>query len=41
MPHAIRHLAARDVPVLKRLLRTFGEAFGEADTYQGEVSGRR
>ena len=36
MPYAIRHLAGCDVPVLKRLLRTFGEAFGAPDTYQSE-----
>jgi len=37
VPYAIRHLAVGDVPVLKRLLRTFGDAFGEADTYQSAV----
>lgn len=37
MPYAIRHLAVGDVPVLKGLLRTFGEAFREPDTYQGAV----
>ena len=37
MPYAIRHLAAGDAPVLKCLLRTFGEAFGEHETYQGAV----
>jgi len=37
VPYAIRHLAVGDVPVLKRLLRAFGEAFGEPDTYQDAV----
>jgi len=41
MPHAIRRLAAGDASVLKRLLRTFGEAFGEPDTYQGAVPSDR
>jgi aminoglycoside 3-N-acetyltransferase I len=35
--YAIRHLAGPDVAVLKRLLRTFGAAFGEPETYQGAV----
>jgi aminoglycoside 3-N-acetyltransferase I len=35
--YAIRQLAGPDVAVLKRLLRTFGDAFGEPDTYQGAV----
>ena len=37
MAYAIRHLAGPDVAVLKRLLRTFGDAFGEPETYQGAV----
>ena len=37
MAYAIRQLAGPDVAVLKRLLRTFGDAFGEPDTYQGAV----
>ena len=37
MAYAIRRLAGPDVSVLKRLLRTFGDAFGEAETYQGAV----
>ena len=37
MAYAIRQLAGSDVSVLKRLLRTFGEAFGEPETYQGAV----
>jgi aminoglycoside 3-N-acetyltransferase I len=35
--YAITQLAACDVPVLRRLLRTFGDAFDEPDTYQGAV----
>jgi len=37
MAYVVRHLAGADAAVLKRLLRTFGEAFGEPDTYQGAV----
>ena len=37
MAYAIRQLAGSDVAVLKRLLRTFGDAFGEPETYQGAV----
>ena len=37
MAYGIRHLAGPDVSVLKRLLRTFGDAFGDPDTYQGAV----
>ena len=37
MPYAIRHLAGVDVPVLKQLLRTFGVAFGDPDTYEGAI----
>ena len=37
MAYAIRRLTGPDVAVLKRLLRTFGDAFGEAETYQGAV----
>lgn len=32
--YTYRHLTPADVPLLKDLLRVFGEAFGEADTYQ-------
>ena len=37
MAYTIRRLAGPDVAVLKRLLRTFGDAFGEPDTYRGAV----
>lgn len=37
--HQIRHLSPADIPVMKGLLKMFGEAFGEADTYQGHVPG--
>jgi aminoglycoside 3-N-acetyltransferase I len=29
----IRHLTANDVPLMNALLRTFGEAFNDVDTY--------
>src|SRR5688572_22282167 len=32
--YTYRHLSAADVPLLKDLLRVFGEAFGDIDTYQ-------
>ena len=35
--YAYRQLACTDVPFLKDLLRVFGEAFGEVDTYQQSV----
>jgi aminoglycoside 3-N-acetyltransferase I len=35
--YAYRRLTCADVPLLKRLLRVFGDAFGEVDTYQGSV----
>jgi aminoglycoside 3-N-acetyltransferase I len=39
MGYAFRQLAGSDVPIFRRLLETFGEAFGEPDTYQGAVPG--
>jgi aminoglycoside 3-N-acetyltransferase I len=35
--YTYRRLTAADVPHLKALLRVFGEAFDEVDTYQGAV----
>jgi aminoglycoside 3-N-acetyltransferase I len=35
--YTYRQLASADVSLLKDLLRTFGEAFGETDTYQRSV----
>src|SRR3974390_2771886 len=35
--YAYRQLTCTDVPHLKNLLRVFGEAFDEADTYQRSV----
>ncbi|HVU52550.1 MAG TPA: AAC(3)-I family aminoglycoside N-acetyltransferase [Polyangia bacterium] len=37
MSFTVRHVGASDVPVLKALLRVFGEAFGEPDTYGARV----
>jgi aminoglycoside 3-N-acetyltransferase I len=37
VPYAYRQLAGADVPRLQDLLRVFGEAFGEIDTYQQAV----
>jgi aminoglycoside 3-N-acetyltransferase I len=37
MPYAFQQLRAADLPVLKALLAVFGEAFGEVETYQGQV----
>jgi aminoglycoside 3-N-acetyltransferase I len=31
------HLSASDLPLFKALLRVFGDAFGEPETYQGAV----
>jgi aminoglycoside 3-N-acetyltransferase I len=33
MTQAIRHLAPSDLPVMRKLLRMFGEAFHEMETY--------
>jgi aminoglycoside 3-N-acetyltransferase I len=33
MPIDIRHLTSDDVPLMDALLRTFGEAFNDVDTY--------
>ena len=39
-PHySYRRLASGDVALLKELLRVFGDAFDESDTYQGAVPG--
>lgn len=32
-PYSIRSLGRADVPVMERMLRMFGEAFDEVDTY--------
>jgi aminoglycoside 3-N-acetyltransferase I len=37
MPYYYRQLTAADVPLLKQLLRVFGEAFEDVPTYQGAV----
>ena len=37
MAYVYRPISAPDLPTLKALLAVFGEAFGEADTYQGAV----
>src|SRR4051812_36092304 len=37
MKYTCRHLSPSDVPVLKSLLRVFGEAFEDMATYQGAV----
>jgi aminoglycoside 3-N-acetyltransferase I len=36
-PYTYRQLTSADIPLLKDLLRVFGEAFGEIDTYQQAV----
>ncbi len=35
--YSYRQLASGDISLLKDLLRVFGEAFGEAETYEGSV----
>ncbi len=35
--YTYRHLSPADVPLMKGLLRVFGEAFGEIDTYQHKI----
>ena len=37
MDYAYRQLAPSDLGILKSLLKVFGEAFQEIDTYQGAV----
>jgi aminoglycoside 3-N-acetyltransferase I len=37
MNYTYRHLSTADVPVLKSLLRVFGEAFNDMEAYQGAV----
>lgn len=37
MTYTYRQLSSEDLPRLKSLLRVFGEAFGEPETYQGAV----
>lgn len=39
MPYLYCQLAPEDVPLLKRLLAMFGEAFEDVPTYQGAVPG--
>jgi aminoglycoside 3-N-acetyltransferase I len=39
MAYAYHHLTVADVRLMKGLLKTFGDAFGDAATYQGEVPG--
>ena len=39
MDYEFKQLAASDVESMKKLLRVFGEAFGDVDTYQGAVPG--
>ena len=35
--YSYRQLTSADISLLKDLLRVFGEAFGEVETYQGSV----
>ncbi|MFM9846524.1 MAG: GNAT family N-acetyltransferase, partial [Hyphomicrobiaceae bacterium] len=35
--YTYHHLSPADVPLLKELLRVFGEAFGETDTYPHKI----
>jgi aminoglycoside 3-N-acetyltransferase I len=37
MQYEFRQLTPSDVPLLEELLRVFGEAFGDVETYQGAV----
>src|SRR5579884_3172061 len=37
MSYSCRRLHFTEVEILKQLLKVFGEAFGEVDTYQGAV----
>jgi aminoglycoside 3-N-acetyltransferase I len=37
MTYSYRHLSGSDLTLLKDLLKVFGEAFNEVDTYQGAV----
>lgn len=37
MTYQSKQLSSSDAAVLKELLRVFGEAFGEPDTYQGKI----
>jgi aminoglycoside 3-N-acetyltransferase I len=37
MDYTYKQLSDSDIPMLKQLLRVFGEAFGEPDTYQGAL----
>jgi len=37
MDYSYKHLGASDVDLLKQLLKVFGEAFNDVDTYQGAV----
>jgi aminoglycoside 3-N-acetyltransferase I len=37
MRYTFAHLKATDIPLLKQLLRVFGDAFEDVETYQGAV----
>jgi aminoglycoside 3-N-acetyltransferase I len=37
MTYAFEQISAADLPLMKQLLVMFGDAFGEPDTYQGNV----
>lgn len=39
MPVDIRHLTVNDVPLMKALLTTFGEAFHDRETYTANIPG--
>jgi aminoglycoside 3-N-acetyltransferase I len=39
MPVDVRHLTANDVPLMKALLATFGEAFHDRETYTANIPG--
>jgi aminoglycoside 3-N-acetyltransferase I len=39
MSFTTKRLGASDLELMKRLLRLFGEVFGEPDTYQGAIPG--
>jgi aminoglycoside 3-N-acetyltransferase I len=39
MEYRYKHLSAEDMLTLRRLLRVFGEAFGDLDAYQSAVPG--
>jgi aminoglycoside 3-N-acetyltransferase I len=41
MSYTYSHVTPADLPVMKKLLAVFGDAFGEPDTYQGAVPSDR